>query len=228
MSSEAFLDLIRQRFTPFEGKIILGSLYQDALVWKFVQNKEESLPYFETAPNQIQAFAPGPIAVWLIEQEMGGSLPDLTDMSQKLPDPIRQKAAKAFQTVINTGLPPIDLHHAGLLALTLRERRLIKKSWKEISEELIVTQNPAMAIKYFETWRTPFACLPKICADFDQAVNDFFELQKPLTGRVAIPIFLHSKLANPENPDSVGRRFTICKRTVHKGSIGVLAMAGEI
>ena len=148
MSIEAFLDLIRQRFSSAEGKLILEALTQDPLVWQFVKDEEHSLPYFNTTADEIEAFTPGSIALWLIEKEMGISLPSAEDLSQAMPDPVRQRAAKAFQTVINTGLPPTNLHDAGLLALTLRERRLIKGSWQGISEELFKSQHPSLATKH--------------------------------------------------------------------------------
>jgi predicted Zn-dependent protease len=203
MSIEAFLDLIRQRFSPPTGKIILKSLNHDPLVWQFVQDKKKSLPYFESSPNEIHAFSPGSIAKWLIEQEMGLSLPALDDLSQKLPDKIRQRAAKEFNTVLNSGLPPIDLLNAGLLALTLRERRLIQNSWKGISEELIINQRSEMRLKYFQTWRTPFACLFSFSPKFGQVITDFSGSQNSFIIKVSIPLFLHSVLANPKPPESL-------------------------
>lgn len=203
MSIEAFLDLIRQRFSPSEGKIILKSWVQDPLVWQFVQNEEKSLPYFESAHNKLYAFAPGSIAEWLIEQEMDLSLPEVKDLSQKLPDAVRQRAAKTFQTIINTGLPPMDLLSAGLLALALRERRVIEKSWKGISDEILTSQKPAMTLKHYQAWRTPFSCLFTFCPDIDQAIADFIGSPRPHTLKTAIPLFLHAFLANPKPLESL-------------------------
>jgi len=197
MSTQALLDLIRQRFSATEGKTILESLTQDPLVWQYVQNAEESLPYFESAPKEISAFSPGRIALLQIEQVMGCDLHNVKNLSQKLPNSIRHLAAKTYQTLINTGLPPLDLLNAGLLALTLRERRVIEGSWKGISKEIIKNPTPSMTWKYFLTWRTPFACLMAYCPDFDEAVADFNRQQSPIFSKAVIPLFLHARLSNP-------------------------------
>lgn len=201
MSITALLDLIRQRFSPSEGKIILESLTQDKLVWQFVQDEARSLPYFESAPHDIQAFAPGPIALWLIEQDMDLSLPEVKDLSQKIPDTVKKRGAQVFQTLLNTGLPPIDLLHAGLLALTLRERRNIETSWKGISKEILRHQTPKMAWKGYQIWCTPFACLADYCPDFEALIADFTTSKTNFAKSFAIPVFLHALLANPKSPD---------------------------
>ena len=200
MSIQAFLDLIRQKFSPTDGKTILQSLTQDPLVWQFFKNSEESLAFVNAAPASIQAFAPGSIAKWVIEQEMELSLPEVKDLTNRLPDAIRQRGAKTFQTLLNTSLPPMDLFHAGLLALTLRERRNMKGSWEGISKEILKDQNPALTHKYFQTWRTVFACLPEFCPDFEGIIADFTGSHQPAAIKVGIPLFLHAYLAKPLEP----------------------------
>ncbi len=203
MSVTAFLDLVRQRFSPSDGKIIVESLSQDPLVWQFVQEDKTSLPYFKSAAEGLQAYLPGSIAIWLIEQKLGISLPQIKDLTQKLPDLVRQNAARAFQMHANTGLPPVDLLSAGLIALALRERRIIEGSWEGISEELLKKPAPDSAWKHYETWRTPFACLPAFCPDFGELIAELNGSNRPSVLRISVPLYLHAILANPIQPDEL-------------------------
>lgn len=198
MSIEALLDLLRNKFTAAEGQIILESLVQDPLVWQFAQNTEASVTYANSASKSISSFSPGAIALWLIEQEIGVPIPSLADTSIKLPDPIRQKGAKVFQTVLNTGLAPMDLINAGFLALTLRERYIIKNSWEGIASEICKNQDESASLKHFRVWRTPVACLRAFCpSSFDQFILDFTQSKSTNLIEAAIPLFIHAVLSNP-------------------------------
>ena len=214
MSIEAFLDLIRQRFTPAEGKTILEAISQDPLVWQFVQDKENSFPYFEAHAQDMQAFSPGSIALWLIEKETGISLDHPGELSQKLPDEIRQRAAKAFQTVINSSLPPTDLMHAGLLALTLRERRVSQQSWQGIAEEIFRVLDPVMILKEFKIWQTPFACLLSFVHEIDEIMEAFSSSKNPHTRKAAAPIFIHAVLSIPQSREALTETLLAFSKTL--------------
>lgn len=201
MSLESLLDLIRQRFSPSEGQTLIQSLGQDPLVWQFVQDEEMSGPYFSSAENELAAYSPARMASWLIEQKTDVSLGDLQDLENKLPQPLRQRAAQAFETVLNTGLPPADLMTAGLLALTLRERRILKGNWKGLANEIIIQRNQKAIQKNFRIWQTPFACLFHLCSDFDDLVTDFIHSKSSTTVKTAIPVFIHTFLANALDPN---------------------------
>ena len=45
MSIEPVLDLIRERFSPIEGQLLLHSLQQDPLVWQFIREEESTLAF---------------------------------------------------------------------------------------------------------------------------------------------------------------------------------------
>jgi tetratricopeptide (TPR) repeat protein len=200
MSLEVWLNLIRQRFSPTEGQILIQSLQQDPLVWQFVQDEETSLPYFKDAPNDLSAYAPGKIAAWLIEQSAEISLSGLGEDDFSLPSQIKSRAAQAFETTFNTGLPPSDLYTAGLLALTLRERRVIKKTWQGISEEIFIHKNHVSYQKHYRIWRTPFTCLFNFCPDFNDLMADFLGSKRNTIIKPTIPIYIHSLLSNPMDP----------------------------
>jgi tetratricopeptide (TPR) repeat protein len=201
MSLEALLDLIRQNYSPAQGQDLVRSFQQDPLVWQFIQDAEVSRPYFESVSDDIGAFHPGRMASWLVEQSTGLSLPD--DVQNNLPNQVKTRAAQAFQTTFNTGLPPADLLTAGLLALTLHERRVIKKSWQGLSGEIFIHRNQNALQLNYRIWRTPFACLFHLCDDFDALNAEFLGSKSMLIVKTYLPIFIHTLLANPIDPSQV-------------------------
>ncbi len=208
MSLEVWLNLIRQRFTPEEGQILVQSLQQDPLVWQFVQNDALSLQYLDQAGNELNAFAPGRIALWLVEQSTGLSLGEVESEHISLPGEIKTRAVQAFETTFNTGLPPADLGAAGLLALTLIERRKRMQSWKGIAEEIFTQRNQGSLLKNYRIWRTPFACLLPFCPDFDDLAADFIDSQTEIITKTFLPVMVHALLANPLAGEAVlGRLF---------------------
>lgn len=201
MSLTAWLDLIRQRFSPNDGQILVKSLQQDPLVWHFIQGEDHSLPFFLNAPNDLASYAPMKMATWLIEQKIGLSIPDLGQCEINLPAQIKAAAAQALETVFNTSLPPADLYTAGLLALTLYERRMRRDTWKGLSEEIFINRNPQSILKNYRIWQTPFACLFSICHDFNDLIDEFISSPSDSIRQAFIPILLHTLITNPMDPD---------------------------
>lgn len=199
MSLELWLDFIRNRFSPESCEILVRSLQQDPLIWQFLKDGETSLPYLETAPNELSAFAPGKLAVWQVQQVTGIPLSDPGQSEYTLPDSLKSRGAQALETSFRTGLPPADLFTAGLLALTLLERRKMKNSWVGISGELFKLRNQDVTRKYFYIWQTPIACLFSLCSDFDDLAADFLQTSQPAV-KSFIPIYIHTLLANPMDP----------------------------
>jgi len=197
MALTAWLDLIRHRFSPEIGQILVKSLQQDPLVWQFIQDEQASLPFFEEAPKDLKAYAPGKMAIWQIEQTTGFSLEGIGQNNFSLPAPLKASAAQALETTFNTGLPPSDLSTAGLLALALHERRSRKNSWEGLSEEIFIHRNQESILKNYRIWQTPFACLFDFCADFEALYPDFTESTSETTKKTFIPIFIHTLLSNP-------------------------------
>lgn len=200
MSLEVWLDLIRQRFSPSDGQILVRSLKQDPLVWQFIQDGETNLPFFQETANDLAAFAPGKIAIWMIEQSTGISLDGLGQDDFSLPSQIKTSAAQALETTFNTGLPPTDLYSAGLMALILRERRLSKQTWQGIPEEIFVHRNQQSFLKNYYIWRTPFACLFDMISDFNDLAVELLPPTVSSTINVSLPICIHALLANPMQP----------------------------
>jgi len=210
MSIAVLLEQIRQRLSPSEGQMVVKSLQQDPLVWQFIQDDQKSQPYFSTTPIDLVTFQPGKIAKWLIETTTEVPLDNLESLDFKLPASLQQRAAQAFETVFNTGLPPADLFTAGLLALTLRERRIRKSNWQGVSEEIFLKNNSTDPLKNYRIWRTPFACIYHLFSDFDDIVSDFFTSKSETTIKTSIPLMIHTILSNPMTQgDFVTRSFSI-------------------
>ncbi len=213
MSSEALLGLIKQKFSPNENRIIVQSLSQDPLIWQFIQNEALSLPYFLSAPADLESYSPGSIAKWHIEQKTGISFELEKNQKAQLPQKLRQMAGQAFETVINTGLPPTDLFTAGLLALALRERRLIKDSWIGIADDIFSKGDFRSPEKLFQTWRTPIVCLFHFSSDFNDLIAEFLPSKLSWVETAAAPIFISAYLSNPmENKDLEDNLFNLTQR----------------
>jgi tetratricopeptide (TPR) repeat protein len=197
MSIEILLDLIRNNYSPSEGQIIVKSLQQDPLVWQFARDHQKSLDYFEIAGNDISAFTPGRMSLWLIEKFTGDHLDGFGEKEFHLPDAVKEQGAQALKTVLISGLPPSDLLTAGLVAMILHERRMVKGSWEGLADEIFIKTNQKSDQKNFFVWRTPFACLTTFCTDFDDIFLDFMKSKSPQHIKNVIPIFIHAFLANP-------------------------------
>jgi len=203
MSLTAWLDLIKHQFSPEQGQILVRSLQQDPLVWQFIQDENTSRPFFESAPATLDAYAPGKMAAWLIEQKTGTSLSEIGQSTFSLSGQLKANAAQAFETTFNTGLPPADLYTAGLLALTLYERRMRKASWEGISDEIFIHRNQQAIQKNYRIWQTPFACLYDFCVDFADLSADFTTSSSQAVQKALIPIHLHTLIAHPMAPSQL-------------------------
>ncbi len=203
MSIEVLLDLIRQRFSASEGKTLIKSLQQDPLVWQFLQDEEKSLSFFKEMPNDVTNFTPGRMALWLIGKSQDETIGLLNTYDEALPPKTRQRAGKAFETLLNTGLPPADLQTAGLLALALRERRVLQGSWQGLADEIFTNRSKQAIKKNIQVWQTPFACLAPICPDFDKFTGEFTQDKNVANSATAIPVFIHAFLANPDADEQI-------------------------
>ena len=208
MSLEPLFELIRERFSPSEGKTVLTALKQDPLVWQFVSKGADSHAYFDTFASDVSAFSPGRIAAWVVEQKMGVTLGDLTNLETVLPDDVKLSGRNMFEATFNSGLAPIDLYSAGLLALTLRERRKIKGNWQGTANEILFKQGPSSIEKNVRIWGSPLACLISFIPDIDDLWLDFFQTN---TGtKAVIPMMAHGLLSNPFTEKEVlNRLFTM-------------------
>ena len=209
MSIEILLDLIRHKFSPSEGQILVKSLHQDPLVWQFFKDSEKSSPYLDLVSDGIRSFQPGKIATWLIESKENVSLQILDDETVALPDPIKQEAMRAYETIMNSGLPPADLLTASLVALHIREKRVEQGNWLGLLVEILNKPHKNADIKNYLIWRTPFACLYHFCPDFEDLTLDFLKKKSTTPLPSGMPVFIHALLANPMDLDALLNRLYV-------------------
>lgn len=196
MPLEVLLDLIRKRYSPLEGQALVSSLQQDPLLWQFAQNEEKSLNFFQETKPDLKSFRPGKIVTWLINKTLESPIENIDELETPLLDDLKSRSSQAFDTVINTGLPPADLITAGLIALAMREKRIQKGNWKDISVETFVNSRQNNTTKLFQIWRTPFACLFSLCPDFDDFIVDFLHSDNHKVVMASIPAIIHAFLSN--------------------------------
>jgi len=196
MPIEGLLDLIRKQFSPSEGETLVSSLQQDPLVWQFAQDEDKYLPYFQDSTPELTAFRVGNIVTWLINTSLDEPIDNINNIDVPLSDELKQRTLQAFETVINTGLPPADLLTAGLVALALREKRKENGSWEGISADTFVNSRQQDSQKLYQIWRTPFACLFTLCTDFNDFIADFLLSDNEMIVKSSIPVIIHAFLAN--------------------------------
>lgn len=197
MPLEGLLDLIRKQFSPEQRQMIVSSLQQDSLVWQFAQDEATSLPYFQSKVSDIASFSPGKISSWLIGNATGQDLDNLDNLDIQIPEEIFHRAAQTLETLCNTGLPSADLTSAGFLALAVRESRRSKGHWQGVAVELFEKSKILDVQKFFRIWQTPFACLFSYSPDFNDLILDFLNSEKEFLAKAAVPLSIHSYLANP-------------------------------
>lgn len=181
--------------------MIALSLPADSLVWQALQDDTLYLSYLEKADIDPTAFSPGMIAAWLIAANEDLPCEALISDETPLPIQLRQKVASTFEAVFNTGLPPVDLVTAGLLALALRERYRIKGSWQGVWSEILIDRRPGAIEKNVLIWRTPLACLRSFHAHFAGLLDDYFSADSGDQCAAFFPIVTHAILTQPQSAE---------------------------
>jgi tetratricopeptide (TPR) repeat protein len=197
MPLEGLLDLIRKQFSPTEGQTLVSSLQQDPLVWQFVRENEKVLSYFQIAGSDLTAFSPWKISNWLVKETFGETDADFKTIEDNSPHELVKRVHQAYETVLNTGLPPADLMTGGLLALALQEKRKQSDNWLDVFSEIFEKSRQKEVHKLFQIWRTPFACLFTLSVDFNDLAVDLIQSKNSLISKTSIPLIIHAFLANP-------------------------------
>jgi len=197
MAIEVLLDLIREHFASADRKIIAESLQQDPLIWEFVQDTGTSLPLFESADTLRESFSPGAIIQALIKNKYDLDLGSLSDPETAIPEELTQEAARAFETTLNAGLAPTDIHTAGLLVFALLKAHQSNDGWQGIADKILVKQGTRGIEKNIKIWQTPAACLYSLNPDFDGFIADFMQNGSPASAQTGLGLFIHAILSNP-------------------------------
>ena len=196
MALEVLLNLIKERFDTSNRKIIAESLQHDPLIWQFVQDLENSLPYFEIAATR-DSFSPGAMIQWLIESQYGWDIKKPVTAEAPLPQNLSEAASRNFEATLSAGLPPTDLLSAGLLTVALLKIQANEGQWKGIAEKLLIKQGTRGVEKNVQIWQTPVAGLFSLLPDFESFIDEFLQAENPATRQTGFGLFVHSLLSNP-------------------------------
>lgn len=160
MQTENYLYEIQRQFPPESVKTLVYSLFHDPLVWQEITEKTlwEKIEF--QAWLRLFDWNPGNFAFLLLDLETNTEDLAKTPLVA-LPKMIQQKSVEAFENTMQNQQPPTTLAEAGLLALALRERRRIVRTWDGLVEELSTGKEPLQ----YTIWRTPFACLYRMVPD---------------------------------------------------------------
>jgi tetratricopeptide (TPR) repeat protein len=184
MISSQFLVELKRLFPQDTWSWMLVALRQDAVVWQSLEGTELGNRALEKLPAQPSKWSPAALSFLALDSEI--RVEELSALPLKpLTQPLRGKAIRAYEAWLRDSPAPVALAQAGLLALSLRERRRLKGSWDGLTAEFGLRREAA---------RTVLACLYGM-------IPDPFELLKALirSGNIlAQPrLALHALLSNP-------------------------------
>ena len=198
MSMDGFISKLQALFEPHDSKRLIRSLHQDPLVWQALSNADLQQGFIDFAQAQIDRWTPGYLAALMIDVELLTSQ-GLFDISTELPADINKQIHQSYETVNSTGLPPETLSRAGLLALALKDYRVVNGSWEGISNKLLVRNNQQAYEMLYKIWRSSFACLPSLIPDFVSLSITLLDEIKPNLAPYFIPLIIHGLLSTPQS-----------------------------
>ena len=146
-----FIQQLKHTIPESSWSWVLAALRQDRVVWESLQSENFYQEALQTIGNNPVEWSPAGLALLAIKRPI--TLEKLqTSPLQPIDDKLRHMAACAFEELVKGDQEGnMTLSQAGLLALSLRERRRLLGSWEELAENL----NAAP----YSSWRTPLACL---------------------------------------------------------------------
>ncbi len=203
MALMKLLHFIEQHFSAEERKTLLHCLNEDPLMWGFFNHNGLGDPFLEAADVKLSSFSPGNVASWLIQEKF--SLPPgrLTSEDEEIPESVKHKADKLFETTIRTGIVPGDLLSAGLLAIALKEHHDENKSWRLHLGNKSGENQTVIINNNFHIWRTPFAILKYYQPNFYDSFYSELKQSSSVVKQYAISIIMHSLITNPVPDDSL-------------------------
>jgi hypothetical protein len=187
MSAIPFVLKLKDQLAEDAWCWVTAALRQDALVWGKLES-DESL-----ASRALSAFGSdagkwSPAGLALLEAGSSLSLDSLrSDPLRPLPQPLCAQAVSAYKAWQREAGGALGLAEAGLVALSLRERRRVTGSWKGLADEL----------KGRRAMGSILACLYGLAPDAEDFLLALLGQGSP-TPQAALA--LHSLLSNPLPP----------------------------
>ncbi|MBN2548478.1 MAG: tetratricopeptide repeat protein [Anaerolineales bacterium] len=171
------------------------ALRQDDVVWNSLSEAAFSRRALETLGANPARWSPASLALLALGEQI--RLEELCATPiRPLAQPLRSRAIRAYEAWLKTTEDGISLAQAGLLALSLRERRRLKGSWEGIAAELRSTEPGARKGAARRAAQTIVACL------YGMAPDSFDLLRAICTTSLAQPrLALHALFSTPMPPE---------------------------
>ena len=149
-----FLKKLRQTIPPEDGQNIIFALQREPLIWQHLQEVTYYEKVFQIIGSRIEGW--NPIMLALIAMDLHDEADQLLHQPLlPLDSELFRSAIDSYEETLSNELPPDNLAKAGMLALALRERFLLKDSWDGLADE-IQTRKTNSSVFYI--WKTPLTC----------------------------------------------------------------------
>jgi tetratricopeptide (TPR) repeat protein len=165
---------------------VIGALRQDTLIWENLQDQGKRKRAIEIIGDKPEAWSPAVLA--LIDLDY----PDPLDL-EEFEDELLQRAVKTSQALLKatpSGIPKdLTLADAGLLAISLVERRQRIGSWNGLTGDIFES--------HLTNWYTPMACLFGLVKDRSDLLRTLIYPNAPETTH---KLAIHALISNPIPP----------------------------
>jgi tetratricopeptide (TPR) repeat protein len=202
MKPSHFIVNLKKQFSSEVWPWLAVALRQDSLIWESLENTSLGTRALAEFAGDSAKWAPAPLALLdMHDPELLTSL--IAEPLQPVSGPLRRMANQAFQDWQNRPrTTTINLAQAGLIALALREYRILNDSWENIGTELINQENIRA-----QSTRTALACLYGMLADPLELLLALLNSAQP-TNKKSVSIkdiaslVNHILLSNPLQPEA--------------------------
>ncbi len=202
MKQSHFIVNLKRQFASDVWPWLAMTLKQDSLIWESLENTnlgERALAEFGDDPAM---WTPATLALLeMHDADLWESL--VTEPIQPVSGPLRRMADQAFQEwQKQPESTSIRLAQAGLIALALREQRILNDTWENLDVELISPENI-----HTQSTKTAMACLYGMLPDPLELITALLNCAQPnrsskLTLRDVAKLANHILLSNPIPPDA--------------------------
>ncbi|NMB88943.1 MAG: hypothetical protein GYA17_11325, partial [Chloroflexi bacterium] len=194
LSLDLFLE-IQQSLPEDRVSQILTAMRHDPVVWSGLQQENALKQVIEAATQDESVWTPAGLALLEIDPSLRVS--ELAaNLERPLEHALRKRSLLAYENAFQHLRLPYTLEECGLVAIALRERRRVLKSWSGLVQETAIDR-PDLDVQIYTAWKTAFACLYALVPDPDQMMKALIpERVTPWT----YALLSHILLSNPMAP----------------------------
>ena len=123
MAIDWLLKELISRFNQKTSRELIAAYRENLLLWRELNNHGLPEKWFDFAGNDPENWHPAVISLFLLDETLVDK--DLSNLFTPVPAELLEKAVKTLETVSMTGLEPVTLKDAALLALACTVERNI-------------------------------------------------------------------------------------------------------